>query len=139
MANVVDLIKADHRKVEELFAKFESGEDTSEALVAEIVKELHVHAEAEESIVYPLMDNKDPEAEELEDHAQREHDEIKEALSHVEAAANKAEHVAKLKEVVTHHVQEEEAEFLPAFQERYPDRHDIAAEWEEFKLNHPSH
>lgn len=138
MANVVELIKADHRKVEELFAQYESNHD--EEVAAEIVKELHAHAAAEESIVYPVMEAQGAEANELEDHAQREHDKIKEALSHVEAATDdKSTHMAKLKEVVEHHVKDEEDEFLPAFEEKLGHMaEELGNKWEEFKLNHPS-
>jgi hypothetical protein len=51
--DAVALLKADHRKVEELFEKFKNAESESEALVLEICTELSVHAMLEEEIFYP--------------------------------------------------------------------------------------
>jgi hypothetical protein len=46
--DAVALIKADHRKVEQLFREFEDAGDraykTKQQLVAEIIRELEVHA-----------------------------------------------------------------------------------------------
>jgi len=46
MSNVIDLITQDHRKVEDLFAKFKSTQDASVA--TQICEELDRHAAAEE-------------------------------------------------------------------------------------------
>ena len=50
--DAVALIKADHRKVEQLFREFEEAGDraykTKQQLVSEIIKELEVHATIEE-------------------------------------------------------------------------------------------
>ena len=50
--DAVALIKADHRTVEQLFREFEEASDraykTKQQLVAEIVRELEVHATIEE-------------------------------------------------------------------------------------------
>ena len=53
--DAIALLKADHRKVEDLFEKFEStkGADRKKALALEICTELCVHATIEEEIFYP--------------------------------------------------------------------------------------
>ena len=53
--NAVALLKADHRKVEELFESFKKArsEDRKVVLVREICTELMVHATIEEEIFYP--------------------------------------------------------------------------------------
>ena len=54
-ADAITLLKADHRKVEELFEQFEKAKDTArkEKLAQEICTELTVHATIEEEIFYP--------------------------------------------------------------------------------------
>ena len=48
--DAITLLKADHRKVEELFAQFEAAKDDKkkQALAVEICTELTVHATIEE-------------------------------------------------------------------------------------------
>ena len=139
MPNVIDLLKADHRKVEELFAKFESAEEHEKAeLVKTILHELKVHTGAEETHVYPHLDERDPESEELEDHAQHEHSEIKEHMEHLEVLDEGFdEEVAKLKETVTHHVEEEETKLFPHMEEVIPELLDeMGTHVEQYKAEH---
>ena len=60
--DAVALIKADHRTVEQLFREFEEAGDraykTKQRLVAEIIKELEVHATIEEETYYPAVEAK---------------------------------------------------------------------------------
>src|SRR5215475_11793980 len=53
--DAVALLKADHRKVEDLFEKFEKarGSERKQALVREICTELCIHTMIEEEIFYP--------------------------------------------------------------------------------------
>ena len=53
--DAIALLKADHRKVEDLFEKFEyaKGAERKKALALEICTELCVHATIEEEIFYP--------------------------------------------------------------------------------------
>ena len=53
--DAIALLKADHRKVEGLFRKFDraKGESAKKALVDEICTELSIHASIEEEIFYP--------------------------------------------------------------------------------------
>jgi hemerythrin superfamily protein len=53
MPNALDILTADHRKVDGLFAEFESSGD--ESVAAEICNELTIHTQVEERIVYPEL------------------------------------------------------------------------------------
>ena len=55
--DAIALLKADHRKVEELFEKFEKakGTERKKALADEICMELSIHATIEEEIFYPSL------------------------------------------------------------------------------------
>src|SRR6202000_2159962 len=72
--DAIALLKADHRKVEGLFAKFEKAKDSraKKALSQEICTELTVHTTIEEEIVYPAA--KIAVEEDLYDEAYVEHD-----------------------------------------------------------------
>ena len=54
--DAIALLKADHRTVEELFAKFEkaNGNGRKQQIAEEICIELTVHTMIEEEIFYPL-------------------------------------------------------------------------------------
>jgi len=68
------LLKADHRKVEELFEQYkEADEDEKSDLAKQICSELIVHTTLEEEIFYPACREKDVDDEDL-DEAQVEHD-----------------------------------------------------------------
>ena len=57
--DAIALLKADHRKVEDLFAKFENAGErarkTKRKLVDAIIVELSVHAAIEEQVFYPAV------------------------------------------------------------------------------------
>jgi hemerythrin superfamily protein len=111
--DAVALLKDDHRKVEELFAKFEkaSGDGAKEKLALEICKELTVHAEIEEKIFYPACEGEVEE--DLLKEAFVEHDGAKLLIREIEAGGPGDEFydakVKVLSEQIEHHVKEEEA------------------------------
>lgn len=54
--DAIAMLKADHRKVEDLFSKFESARSGSkEALAQQICNELKIHTTIEEEIFYPAL------------------------------------------------------------------------------------
>ena len=111
-ADAIALLKADHRKVEDLFAKFEAakGADKKQRLAKEICTELTVHTVLEEEIFYPAC--KGAVEEDLVGEAYVEHDGAKVLIAEIEAADPGEEfYDAKLKvlsEQIEHHVAEEE-------------------------------
>ena len=117
----LQLLTADHRKVEGLFADFEkaSGASAKQKLVQQICTELKVHAQIEEEIYYPAIKGKVEEAD-LEE-AYVEHDSAKLLINELEAATpDESFYDAKVKvlsELIEHHVKEEEKERDNLFQQ----------------------
>jgi hemerythrin superfamily protein len=110
--DAIALLKADHRKAEGLFAKFEKAKDsrTKETLAKQICTELTVHATIEEEIFYPACAAAVEEDLRLE--AYVEHDGAKVLISEIEqSSADDDFYDAKVKvlsEQIEHHVKEEE-------------------------------
>lgn len=118
--DVIAILKADHRDVEQLFRSFEKASDNAHAQKREIadriVAALSTHAAVEEQVLYPwvretIQDSDDPVLEALE-----EHHVVKWLLSEIEDMEPTNERfVAKvtvLAENVRHHVREEESEMF---------------------------
>ena len=110
--DAVALLKADHRKVEDLFAKFEAakGDGKKKALAEQICMELTIHAKIEEDIFYPACEGKVEE--DLLKEAYVEHDGAKVLIAEIEAGGPDDEFydakVKVLSEQIEHHVKEEE-------------------------------
>ncbi|MBX9896570.1 MAG: hemerythrin domain-containing protein [Qipengyuania sp.] len=110
--DAIALLKADHRKVEDLFEKFSkaSAKDRKWALAREICTELKIHSTIEEEIFYPTFEGKVEE--DLWHEAYVEHDGAKVLINDIMAAEGKDDFfeakVTVLCEEIGHHVQEEE-------------------------------
>jgi hemerythrin superfamily protein len=117
MPDVIKLLEADHREVEDLFAKAESTSGAAkQQVVTKIAQELTIHAEAEEQIVYPAM--RAAGMKDLVDEAESEHQKVKELVARLERleGTNEVDPIlAELKADVEHHVHEEESEGFPQF------------------------
>jgi hemerythrin superfamily protein len=120
--DAVELIKSDHRKVEQLFREFEEAGDraykTKQELIGQIVEELEVHATIEEEIYYPAVEAKArKDGKELIAEAVEEHHVVKILLGELGSMSSEDEafdaKVTVLMENVRHHVEEEESELLP--------------------------
>ena len=111
--DAIALLKADHRKVEALFEKFEAakGASAKKALALEICTELSIHATIEEEIFYPACKGKVEE--DQMDEAYVEHDGAKVMIAELVGSSPDADfYDAKMKvlsEEIKHHVKEEEA------------------------------
>jgi hemerythrin superfamily protein len=110
--DAIALLKADHRKVEELFEKFKSskGSSAKQKLAEEICKELVVHATIEEEIFYPACKGKVEE--DLEHESYVEHDGAKVLIAELLGGSPDDEFydakMTVLSEQIKHHVKEEE-------------------------------
>ena len=119
--DAIQLLKADHREVEELFEKFEkaSGDGRKEKIARQICMELKVHTMIEEEIFYPALRGKIDD-DDL-DEAYVEHDGAKVLINDIEAGGPDEEFyeakVKVLKEQVEHHVKEEEKQQGNLFQQ----------------------
>ena len=110
--DAIALLKADHRKVEDLFEKFESARsDHKQALVQQICTELCIHTMIEEEIFYPACKGK-IEDDDLLEESYVEHDGAKVLIAELLDSEPVAEFydakVTVLSEMIKHHVKEEE-------------------------------
>jgi hemerythrin superfamily protein len=110
--DAIALLKADHRKVEELFEVFEraKGSKAKQRTANEICMELIIHAQIEEEIFYPAV--KDVVEEEVYTEAHVEHDGAKVLIAEILDGNPEDEFydasVKVLSEMIKHHVHEEE-------------------------------
>jgi hemerythrin superfamily protein len=121
--DAIAILTADHRKVDALFAEFESAERGQQkiAIATQICNELVVHATAEEDIFYPqalaALQAEGSKDAELIWEATVEHGTLEgliDSLSGMRATDDDFEaHIKVLKEYVKHHVKEEENEIFP--------------------------
>ncbi len=109
--DAIALLKADHRKVEELFEKYESARGKKADIAQQICMELTVHAMIEEEIFYPACEEAGVEQDML-DEAFVEHDGAKMLIAELrEGTPDDDYYDAKVKvlsEEIKHHVKEEE-------------------------------
>jgi hemerythrin-like domain-containing protein len=111
-----NLLKADHRKVEDLFSQLESARGAAKMRVFEQIKtELELHTHIEETIFYPALE-KPKQTHELTLEAYEEHDVVKKLLQEMSRAKSPTEEweaqAKVLQENVEHHVEEEENELF---------------------------
>jgi Hemerythrin HHE cation binding domain len=110
--DAIALLKADHRKVEDLFDKFEAakGDGRKRILAEQICMELTIHTCIEEDVFYPACEG--AVEEDLLREAYVEHDGAKVLIAEIEAGGpDEKFYEAKVKvlsEEIGHHVEEEE-------------------------------
>ena len=110
-ANAVQLLKADHRAVEDLFESYEKAKNSAKAKLAQqICTELSIHAAIEEEIFYPSVT--DQVEDDTIDEAYVEHDGAKVLIAELlQGTPDDDFYDAKvrvLSENIKHHVKEEE-------------------------------
>jgi hypothetical protein len=111
--DAVALLKADHRKVEDLFESYESakGNSAKSKLAQQICMELSIHATIEEEILYPACRGQIED--DMVDEAYVEHDGAKVLIAELmQGSPDDDFYDAKVKvlsEEIKHHVKEEEA------------------------------
>jgi hemerythrin superfamily protein len=116
--NAIELLKHDHRKVEEHFEEYEDLEDDAEKaeLSAKICQALKVHAQIEEEIFYPAA-REATRDDDLLDEALVEHAGAKRLIEEIESMEVGDDlYDAKIRvlgEQIKHHVKEEEEELFP--------------------------
>lgn len=114
--NAFELLKADHKKVAQLFDQLEKASGKAKLdLFEQIKSELELHTHIEETIFYPALE-KPEETHDLTLEAYEEHKVVKSLLSDLAGAKSaNDEWQAKakvLREKVEHHVEEEENELF---------------------------
>lgn len=114
--SAIDMLEAQHREVEDLFAEFEEASESEKRDVfLAIADKLAVHAAIEEKHFYPAANSE--ETEEMLKEAVEEHLAVKRLIADLLAMKAGDENfdakVKVLQEQVEHHVEEEEEELFP--------------------------
>ncbi len=120
MPDLIDVLMVDHREVESLFTRLESGAGTpaerrrmTDAVIAELVR----HSVAEEIYLYPAARDVLPEGDKLADHEIEEHAEAEQTMKRLESLdpADPAFDVTLVKLIteVRHHIGDEETDLFP--------------------------
>jgi hemerythrin superfamily protein len=138
--HAINLLTADHREVDGLFAEFEKAEHGSRktSLVTDICIALAVHAEVEEQLFYPATrpvlgkDDQD-----MVDEAYVEHASLKGLIMRLNGQRASSPlfkgYVTTLKEYVQHHVKEEESQYFPKVEKTDLDLEALGAEMKKLK------
>jgi hemerythrin-like domain-containing protein len=138
--DAIAMLKEDHQRVKDLFAQYE-GTSNAEAkwtVAEEVFVELETHAQLEENIFYPSVNEETEEGPELVKESLHEHAMVKQLIQELRQMGpqNRA-FDAKFHELirnVEHHVAEEEADMFPlAAEELAEDLDEMSAEMQELK------
>jgi hemerythrin-like domain-containing protein len=139
--DAIALLKQDHRTVEQLFEQFEEAEESAQGQIAERVCQLlTVHAQIEEEIFYPaLQEAFEEEAEhDLVYEAEVEHATAKDLIAKIEGMTPEDEQfkatVKVLSEYIKHHVKEEENEMFPEAKKTELDLKELGSQLMDRKL-----
>ena len=129
MPSAITMLKADHAKLKRLLRELSEttnrGVKTREELVRQIERNLKTHAQLEEEVFYPAFKAvaEDREEEDLFYEAEEEHHVVDMVLPALKAAnprSNEFKAKAKvLKDLVEHHIREEEGEMFKAAQQLF--------------------
>jgi hemerythrin-like domain-containing protein len=121
--DAIALLKADHKKVKALMEELEETTERAVAkrktLRAKIATEIRVHARIEEEVFYPAFHASGQTREDsmLFHEAAQEHEVVTNVLDELErmdpATEKFAAQAKVLKDIVLHHVEEEEGELFP--------------------------
>lgn len=123
--DAIVMLKEDHKKVKQLFQRFEglgpNASKTKKDIVDKVVEELSIHSAIEEQILYPAArETLDDDSMVLED--LEEHHIMKWTLSELTSMKPEDERfdakVKVLTEMVRHHIKEEEDDLFPALREK---------------------
>ncbi|RCJ22010.1 hemerythrin [Nostoc minutum NIES-26] len=137
--NILSLIEAEHRQVEQLFSEAEKsqGKKLYECF-NQIYLALNLHARTEELVFYPAMREYE-ETEQYVEEAEEEHEDVSALLEEIKelqpTAPEFQEKLSELQQAVQHHVQEEESEIFDAVRECMSDEEltELASEFQEAK------
>jgi hemerythrin superfamily protein len=113
--NITEIITMDHRKTDTLFMEIASTDDPQklQEFFGQLYKDLSVHAEAEEQIVYPAVRSYYGNTQELFD----EQAQMKQMLAQIKAlnptSSDFKAQIKQLQTVVQDHIKEEENDMFP--------------------------
>lgn len=130
--DVISILKNDHetlrKLLDELSATSNRANKKRHELLDKVVKELKVHTQLEEEIVYPALKKAghDHETDQMYYEAREEHRAVEKLvipdLEKTDVSTDQfAGRVKVLKEMVEHHVEEEESEMFPKMEALFSD------------------
>ena len=118
--SIIDELTTDHREVEDLFGRIEaspSGAPDRKRLIDEVTIELVRHSVAEEQYLYPAVREHVANGEAMADKELKDHSEVEKILKELEGCSAEDPQLDRLfmalKDSVTRHVQDEEANLFP--------------------------
>jgi hemerythrin superfamily protein len=121
LADIVSVIKEQHRLVDRLLEQAAEEDADTAALIRQVADLLLPHSEAEESFVYPTIRRKSEDAgDEVKDGVAEHHhieDMLRSLLDQEPGDPGYDGTLAALTAELRHHVEEEEEELLPVLQE----------------------
>ena len=141
-ADAIAMLKADHQRVRDLFSQYEatSHHATKRTLAAQVFMELETHAQLEENIFYPAVNEGTDEGPDLVKDSVQAHETVHQLIQELQGMEQDTDAFdTKFQELirnVEHHVEEEESEMFPlAKQELSEDLDEMMAEMQEMKAD----
>ena len=138
--DAIAMLKADHQRVRDLFQQYEatSNVEAKGTIAEEVFIELETHAQLEENIFYPAVNEETDEGPELVKESLAEHETMKNLIQQLrDIGPHSRGFDAKFRELlqnVEYHVEEEETEMFPlAEEELEEDMKDLRDEMQELK------
>ncbi len=126
--DVIAELIIDHREVDEMLTRLqgelpaEERQDTMEHVIAELVR----HAVAEESYLYPAIEDRVPNGKAIADKERADHQEVEELLKQLEGedphAPESRPTLMKLVTSLHEHVADEEGNLFPALRQVYSEQ-----------------
>src|SRR4029453_6045627 len=115
-ADAIAMLKADHQRVRDLFAQYEAAEnvESKRTLAEHVFGELETHAQLEENIFYPAVNEGTDEGPDLVKDSMQEHQTVHQLIQELQGMGHDTDAFdTKFQELirnVEHHVEEEESE-----------------------------
>jgi hemerythrin-like domain-containing protein len=138
--DAIAMLKADHQKVRDLFQQYEAMRDPSakREVAEQVFIELETHAQLEENVFYPAVNEETEDGPALVKESLEEHETMKHLIQELRSMGpDPSEFDAKFRALlqnVEHHVAEEEAAMFPlAEEELEEDMKDLRDEMQELK------
>ena len=136
------MLKADHQRVRDLFAQYEAAEnvESKRTLAEHVFVELETHAQLEENIFYPAVNEGTDAGPDLVKDSVQEHQTVKHLIQELQGMAHDTDEFdAKFQALIQHvghHVAEEESAMFPlAEQELSEDLDEMREEMQEMKAD----
>jgi hemerythrin-like domain-containing protein len=140
--DAIAMLKADHQRVRDLFSQYEatSNQATKRTLAEQVFLELETHAQLEENIFYPAVNDGTDEGPDLVKDSVQDHETVHQLIQELQGMAHDTDEFdAKFQELiqnVEHHVAEEESAMFPlAEQELSEDLDEMREEMQEMKAD----